>query len=260
MATEVLIGETLTLTASFYDWPSGGGELIDPSTVEGFIKDANLTVLSTFTPTNTAVGIYTYNWLPNTLGEFYIEFKGTHADSSIDIVRDLFEVVTVLTANTTASLGEDQYVTWMTELTPMYLDPDEVTEVYPDASAFELAEFIFIASTEVKDLLELSDDEDPPNIALDYIRASVLCSLSRIYDSSHGFGDMVTLGDLSIDGKRFVRDFPTRANAGSWCELAALLRNEMLRAEGKGPGIRAIVKGEAFPNPMPIRSLRSLDN
>lgn len=260
MSTEVLLNETTRLTVTFYEWATDGGEPVNPGTVQGFIKDANLTVLSTFTPTNTAVGVYLYDWTPAVLGTYYVEFKGTYADTTVDVIRDEFNVVAVIAGDTTEELGADQYLFWMTELDPMYLDPDEVTEVYPDASKFELAEFIFIYSTEVKDLLGLQDDEVPPGIALDYIRASVLCSLSRIYDNSFGMGDAITLGDLQIDGKRFSREFPNRGNVGSWCELAALLRNEMLRVTGKGPGIRAIVKGEAYPNPMPIRSLRSLDN
>lgn len=259
MATEILVGETTRLTATFYEWNEDGGDLINPSTVEGFIKDEDLVVLSTFTPTNVSTGVYQYNWTPSSLGSYFIEFKGTHADTSVDIIRDEFDVVAVSSADTSTELGDDQYLMWMTTLDPMYLEPDEVMGVYEDASRFEVAEFIFIASTEVQELLGLQDTDEPPNIALDYIRASVLCSLSRIYDSNHGYGDSITLGDFSIDGRRNPRAYATRGTAGSWCELAKVLRDEMLRKEGAGPGIQAVVKGEAFTNPIPVRGLRSLD-
>lgn len=260
MATQVLQGETTVLTASFYSWSNSGGDLVDPLLVEGFIKDSNSETISTFSPTHDSIGIYKYSWTPLTLGDFYVEFKGTHADSTIDIVRDLFSVVSVIGGAPKTTLGEDQYISWMTELSPMYLDPEEIRNVFPDASNFEIAEFIFIASSEVKEFLDLSETETPSAKAIEYVKAATLCSLSRIYESNQGAGELITLGDLTIDGKRTQKNFPNRATANTWCELAYVLRQEMIRASGNGPGMKAILKGETYPNPMPVRGLRTLDS
>lgn len=259
MATQVLQGETTILTASFYSWISSGGELIDPSLVEGFVKDEDFNVIFTFTPVRESLGVYKYSWTPSSVGDFYVEFKGTHADSTIDIVRDLFNVKSVLSGQVEATLGDDQYIHWMTELNPMYLDPEEISNIFPDATNFEIAEYIFIASSEVQEFLELDADDVVPAKAIEYIKASVLCALSRIYEPHQGSGEVITLGDLTVDSKRSPKNYPNRATAVGWCELAYVLRQEMIRASGNGPGMRAIVKGESLGNPIPVRGLRTLE-
>lgn len=259
MATQVLNGETTILTASFYSWSSSGGDLVDPSLVEGFVKDTDFNTISTFTPVRDSLGVYKYSWTPSTIGDFYLEFKGTHADATIDIVRDLFSVVGVIAGQTEATLGDDQYIQWMTTLTPMYLDPEEISSIFPDATNFEIAEYIFIASSEVQEFLELDSNDVVPSKAIEYIKASVLCSLSRVYEPNQGAGETITLGDLTVDSKRSPKNYPNRATAVGWCELAYVLRQEMVRASGNGPGMKAVVKGETFGNPMPVRGLRTLE-
>lgn len=260
MSTSILVNDTTRVTVTFYDWISGTGtNPIDPSTVQGYIKDVNLVTLSTFAPTNTAVGVYTYDWVPTVIGSYYIEFKATYPDATTDIVRDLFSVVAGNISSSPSILAEDQYILFTGELSPQYLDSEEITLAYPDVTPIEASEFIRIASLEVQDWLDLNDEEEPPVYAVEYVRASALCALSRLYDVNAGFGDAITLGDLEVQNKTPYKAHTTRYNASNWCELAALLRDEMLRRSGKGPGIRAIQKGSAFPNPMPTRELGSPD-
>lgn len=259
-----ILGGIVRIRVSFHDWAAiddDGGALVDPASVTGSIKDSDLVTLSSFTPIRESLGVFYYDWTPNALGDFYVEFLGVYEDDSEDVIRDLFTVTTTSTSEggqSEQSLGDNQYLNWMTELSPAYIDPDEVLAVYPDAYPLEALEFIGMFSNEVKDLLGLQDDEDPPFIALEYIRAATLCSLSRLYDVSSGDGDLLTLGDLTIQQGRSSGRIANTANAKTWCELAYALRNQLYRAASL-TGIKAIEKGIAFPNPIPIRALRSLD-
>ena len=129
--------------------------------------------------------------------------------------------------------------------------------------------------------------------AIEYIKASSACELSRTY----GFGGddelSLKLGDLSVTNKSMPRASVNRGNATTWCQIAASLRKELLASQvsmrgvqpkglpsglgtktsGKqidpdtglviylsdrelyGPGR----KGSAVDDPMPKRGLRSRD-
>lgn len=142
----------------------------------------------------------------------------------------------------------------------LYVDPAELILLFPTAPYVEVLELINYFSHEVDELLE---DGEITYEAREYIKASVACALSRLYDLSGlggGVGDAAfRLGDLSVErrssGQGGGRSSINRANAQTWCELAAVMREELLPGR-TGAGIRGVVRGDRWPNPMPARGIR----
>lgn len=150
-------------------------------------------------------------------------------------------------------LLEDQELLFATMVDPLYVDPEEFRVYYTEANDVEIMELVHRFSNEVEYHFK---GEDPTFIAIEYIRAAVLCALARIYDYSGGGDESgLTLGDLKVTSSSAVsRGGITRANAATWCELAAALRGEMLRVISN---MKAVVKGTRYKNPMPERHLKS---
>jgi hypothetical protein len=158
------------------------------------------------------------------------------------------------------SLGADFELVFTSGVSgSVYLDPAELQVLFPEAGYVEILEFISYYSAEVDDLLE-----NQAEITLEvqeYIKAATACALSRIFDYNGGLGGgdgMVRLGDLQIQGGRGSNGAPTSGNAATWCQLAAALRSEMLRGQ-KRTGMRAVVRGSKYRNPMPMRHLRNAE-
>lgn len=258
MSNFVYLGQSISVAVTFISWDdtNNTGGTTDPSTVVGYIKNASKVVLSTFTPVNDSVGVYSYEWTPTSEGEYYIEFRGTFATGATPTVQSIEELFTVaassISFDLTQTLGEDQVLNFMPQLTPVYLDPDEISRVFPDATLSEINEFLFIYSTEVDELL--GADAVKTTLVLDYIKAATLCSLSKIYEFGDSDLSSFTLGDLSVTTRSYAKASVTRANATSWCELAAALREEMIGKQARA-GMKSIVKGDAYPNPIPSRQI-----
>lgn len=257
--SSVLLGDTIRLTVTFKDWSSSeeSGDIVDPSLVEGFVLDEDLQQLSTFTPTNSSTGTYYYDWTPSAVGSFYVKFFATYADASTDTVQEFFEVTASGYTRTyaTQTLGDsDQFLYFMPELTPIYVDPDEILAIFPDASPIEVNEFLYIYSAEADEILG-GADEDKSTTVYEYIKAATLCSLSKIYDLQSGDISSITLGDLSVTARSFPKSNVSRGTASTWCELAAALRQEIVSKWG-GVGFKSVVKGDAYSNPIPARALR----
>lgn len=261
MSSLVTLGESVKITVTFNDWNenSGTGNPVDPDIVTGTVKDLNFTPLLDFNPTNLEPGVYQYTWTPNALGKYYIEFVGSYAiDGTTDTVRQLYEVVALAQqgVTTTVNLGEDQYLNFMHELGGIYVDPDEIRSLYPDASPIEINEFLYIYSQQVNDLLggaELS------TTAYEYIKAATACALSKVYDLGAADVAITTLGDLQVTNQSGSGRSINLSTATSWCELAPVLWEELKRTQNRA-GIRAVRKGDGFVNPIPTRELQDRES
>lgn len=141
----------------------------------------------------------------------------------------------------------------------LYIDPSEIVSLFPDAPYEEIFEWIYYFSREVDELIDLKPGDEIPPLVYEYIRAAVACALTRIYDWSGG-GDEAAfrLGDLSVEARFNNRDVVSRADASNWCELAAMLRSELLGTEGRMT-MRGVVRGSSWSNPMPPRHLRHIE-
>lgn len=152
----------------------------------------------------------------------------------------------------------DREVLFCGVLDPMYIDIDDLNQIYPDATNVEIAEQIHYYSLEVKNLLKLEDDvTEIPFVAMEYIKAAVACTLDKVYSLSSGFSTSFTLGDLTINKPKATGTL-NRGTVNSWCELASVLRSELLSSSSRG-GFRSVVKGSKYTNPIPVRKIRDFD-
>jgi hypothetical protein len=146
----------------------------------------------------------------------------------------------------------------------LFLDVSEFTSLFPDASEMEIYELIHMYSTEMAELLDIGPGDEVPLDVQEYVKAAVACALTRLYNLSGlggtaGMDVSFQLGDLQVSRRSSTgtngRGSVTRATAQGWCELAAVLREELLRTR-TGAGMRAIVRGSNHVNPMPSRHIR----
>lgn len=244
MASNVLVGDTISIEVTFRDWSqSEDAPIVDPASVEVDILDEFLVSSAvTETATKVADGVYSFVWTPSVVGTFYVEFTGYYASGTVTKVREEFNVtLTPTTSLGDVALGEEVVLEFATDITPLYIDPEEMLVVYPDATLMEIAEIIHRFSLEVQAIF---GTEQPSSVALEYIRAATLCALSNVHDASVA-GMELALGDLRIAEARsnLIKGTPTNP-----CELAQMLQRQLKRV-----GMRWVVKGGAYPNPMPKR-------
>jgi len=254
MPTNLIVGDTVRIQVTFRDWSStGNGDIIDPDTVSVDILDQDLVRTPEIEEaTKVEEGVYYFDWTPLDTGVFYVEFVGTFGDGTQSVVQEQFEVTKVSEPSSSqgTNLIEDQELVFATVLDPLFADPEEFRVHYVDATTVEIMELVHRYSLEVQKIFK---GREPSLTAYEYIRAAVLCALSRIYDYAGGDATSLTLGDLKVSHQMYPRNKITRANAANWCELAAALRQDMIRGEA---GMKAANKGTKFPDPMPKRHLR----
>jgi len=153
-----------------------------------------------------SAGEYHYDYTPSTIGIKMLVFDTVFSDSSTEDTIYEFEIVADNTEEAVAlvfdTLIEDEVIQFSSGMIPMFYNPDELLEIFPDAGALEAAEHIHYASEEVLEILKTNATdtvyEDLPFVAVEYIKASAACSLSRIYDAG-GDEMSITLGVLVCD-------------------------------------------------------------
>lgn len=170
---------------------------------------------------------------------------------------------------TQPSLGADQFLNFLVDPTPFILDPESFLATFPDSNLFEVSELIYQYSLEAQNMTigvpgplpsDLSTlDPMQMQTVYDFVEASVNCALSRIYDISGGAdSSTITLGDLTITNRYTEKASVNRSNATTWCELAGVIRNELF-AIGKRSGMRAVLKGSNYFNPIPPRQIQHIE-
>lgn len=264
------IGQTIRVTVRFADFDAVNGtdELLDPDTVTAALYKYNSSssvfeLQSSLTPVvKDDVGVYHYDWTTPDNGRYRILFTGTLVGATPSIVenpRDFY----VGTAAPTVTLGSTLEYLFFGELDPLYLDPEHIKIYYGDVEFSEAAEIIHKVSLDLQDWF--GENLTVTSQMQEYIVAATLCQLSKIYifdGGMNGFSraDTYTLGDLSVkDSASAVsnsRGSINRGNAASWCELASLLRDELL---GSRVNIRSVVKADSWKSPIPKRGLRRFD-
>lgn len=232
----------------------------DPDTVTVTVTNTSLASpnVETLSYTHVDVGQYYVDWTPLDEGDYTLTFLGEFDDFSDDEISQNFEVVGEgeVGSSTGTPLASDYVLNIAAGMTPLYLAPEELSYIFPDATLFDIAEQMYIASTEVKTLLGLSDTDTPPLVALDYIKAAAACALSKVFEEGSGNEISFRLGDLSVMTRNFTKNSINRGNAGTWCEMAFALRNEMINSN---IGMKNVVKGAIWANPIPRRRIRSFE-
>lgn len=241
MSENIVVNDSVKITVKFRDIDINGNEVsITVDTVDVLIKRSNGTTLFSTTQSISA-SFYDYVFTPTVADTYTVTFTGKYIVGSIEkiivVEQKLYVSSVSVEYQPTITLGSDETITFASEITPLYLDPESILSYFPDASLLEIAEIINNYSLEIKNMYTLSDTEDGTGLSftiLEYIKAATACELSRTY--GYGGNDEVTLslGDFSVANRTQPRNSITRDNATTWCQIAAALRKEML-ASRVGP-------------------------
>jgi hypothetical protein len=250
----VFVNDTVRIKVKFVDIDSVTGDQVDvyPISVSVRIFKADETEIVSTTASSLSASEFYHDYTPSEAGQYKISFVGTLANNSfITVNQQLYVSTSSEDYRPTITLRADEIISFAPDLNPLYLDPEELLAIFPDASLLEIGELIHHYSVEIKEMYAIKDDNTSSVLTftiLEYIRASVACELSRTY----GFGGddelSVQLGDLQINNKNVPRSTVTRANATTWCQIAAALRKEiMLKRVGlKGVQPKGLPSSRAY--------------
>lgn len=295
----MLANDTVRIKVRFVDTdPNTDAQIeVEPSTVSVSVYDESNTLIITDSAVALTPSQYYYDFTPTEAGEYKITFIGTFIDTSTITVNQRIYVSTPSDEyKPSITLKSDETIVFAADLEPLYLNPEELLSFYPDATLLEIGEIVHSYSLEVKQLnnyLDTVTGADIPFNALEYIKAATACELSRTYAYGSPDDEMsVQLGDLTVVHKPISRTQIDRSSATTWCQLAAVIRREMLthktgpkNVQWKGLPTRKITRFNrnidpktgksvylvnrelyapsdnvsATDDPMPVRGMRSYD-
>jgi len=256
----ILVNDTVRLKVKFIDVDSNGQQIeVSPVSVLLKIFNANDVLLISQVPTALSSSEYYYDFTPDTAGTYKVSFSGTLSNNTvINVNQQIYVSTPTEDYKPTVFLRENETISFAADVEPLYLDPESLLPYFPDSPLLEIGEFIHHFSLEIKGIYNLLDTEDGSNIpfrALEYVRAATCCELTRVYGNGGDDELSVRLGDLSITNKNIPRSSLSRANAVTWCQIAAMLRKEMLTAK---VGIKA-VQPKGIPTMPTIGAGRTMD-
>jgi hypothetical protein len=239
----VLVNDTVRIKVKFIDTDPITGEQENVSPISVFVNITNASGQSVVNTSATSLNSseYFYDFTPATVGQFNVVFTGVLEDSSQIIVnQNLYVSDPDGEYMPSVTLSADETIMFAPDITPLYIDPEEILLIFPEATLIESGELVHHYSNEVKQIFSLKEEDTGEDLSFtvyEYIKASVACELSRTY----GFGGddelQVRLGDLSITNKSIPRGNVNRGNATTWCQIAAALRKEMI---AKTVGIKGV--------------------
>lgn len=254
MSNNLLVNDTVRIKVKFVDTNPVTLEQqeVEPTSVSVAVFNSSDTQIVSTSAVQLTASEYYYDFTSTTPGEFSIKFTGVLSNgTSIVVSQQLYVSSTEKDYRPSVTLRENETIYFAPEIAPLYLDPEELLAIFPDATLLEIGELVHNYSHEINQLYGITKlpgtEEDPlayisdvtntTYAVIDYIRASVACELSRTY----GFGSddelSVQLGDLRIGNKNVPRSDVNRANATTWCQIAAALRKEIL---AKRVGMRGV--------------------
>ena len=262
MSTDkVVVSDTVRITVKFKDIDSNGVEVdLAPVSVNVLIKNSSNATIVSEAANQLTTSIYYYDYTPTIADTYTVKFTGLLSNSNTVVVEQKLYVSSVSEEyQPTITLKNDETITFAPDVSPLYLDPEELLSYFPDATLLEIGEIAHNYSNEVKALYSLLDTEDGSGLAfivIEYIKASTACELSRTY--GYGGDDEISLrlGDLNITNKSIPRNKVTRDNATTWCQIAAALRKEMLANKVSPSGFQ--MKG--LPSVGPVYSSGKMPN
>ena len=256
----IYVNDTVRFRVKFIDVDGSGNEVeVEPISVLFKLFDSNNNLILSATPTALTASEYYYEYTPTTAGTYKITFIGTlDGDKTINVNQQVYVSTPEEDYKPTIFLREDEIIAFAPDVEPLYVDPEELVPYFPDAPLLEIGEFVHIYSKEIKDMFGLLDTEDGSGLsftAIEYIKAATACELSRVYGGGGDDELSVRLGDLSITNRNLPRTTLSRANATTWCQIAATLRKEILAQK---VGIRA-VQPKGLPTMPTVNSGRAVD-
>lgn len=263
---------TIRLSATFLDYnPLTGQEMpVAADSVSVYVYKYNsgnelYELLNMSSPTSIGNGTFFYDWTPGSVGKFKVIFEAvvqidnTVSDERIFYVGDLDPAVT---------LGADKTYFFLGELHPLYISPEEILSYYPDGDVVEITQYIYWFSKELESITGISGITELTPLMHDFLLASVLCRLSRIYTFAGGLSGFskaasFSLGELQVSNETSQstggKNSEDLGGAATWCELASLIRVRLTRgAAGNVPYVRGSNHLDRN-NPIPSRGLRRFE-
>lgn len=242
MSNSVLVNDTVRIKVKFIDIDpvTGAQNQIYPERVYVSIKTSTGTeILNIQLPPINSYEYY-YDYSPSDPGQYTVTFTGILDDETQIVVSQVLYVSDQDSEyRPSITLKADEVISFAPDIDPLYVDPESIQAIFPDASLLEIGEIIHGFSKEI-DLIYDIDIQDPDPMetiatsgastftVLEYIKAATCCQLSRTY----GFGGddelSLQLADLQIVNKVIPRTSVNRGNATTWCQIAAALRKEAL--------------------------------
>lgn len=237
MSDSIVVDDSVKMTVRFKDTDSSGNEIdVIVDFVSTEIKKSDNTIVVNIIDDPLADSVYEYTFTPTEADTYSVKFTGKYyidisTTKEIVVEQKLYVSSTTEEFFPTVILGSNEVITFASEVTPLYLDPESLIPYFPDATLLEIAEIVHNFSLEVKSMYNLNDSEDGSSLSfnvLEYIKAATACELTRTY--GYGGDDEISLhlGDLTITNSSVPRRSVTRDNATTWCQIATALRKEML--------------------------------
>lgn len=259
--SKVLINDTVRIKVKFVDTDPVTQEQteVSPIAVTVVVLNSENQTVASANASQITSSEYYYNFSTSTPGEYTVKFTGTLSNnSSIVVTQQLYVSSLTEEYKPSVTLRSDETISFAPDISPLYLDPEELLTIFPEASLLEIGELIYHYSEEVKAMYSIQDSDinpDLPFTVLEYIKASACCELSRTY----GFGGddemSLKLADLEITNRSAPRDVATRSNATTWCQIAASLRREILAKKAYMRGVQP----KNLPNKKVFTSGKTLD-
>lgn len=258
--SNVLVNDSVRLKVKFLDQGEGGVQVeAEIASVQVVIKNSDSETVVNTSATLLSGSEYYYDFTPTEPDTYTVTFTGTTtAGNSIVSKLTLYANSSTTDYEPSVTLRADETIIFAPDLSPLYLDPEELVSIFPDASLIEIGEMIYRYSLEIKEIYALQDDVDGstlPFVILEYIKAAAACELSRTY----GFGGddelSLRLADLEITNRSAPRTVATRSNATTWCQIAASLRREVLAKKVSMRGVQP----KGLPNRRIATSGKTLD-
>jgi len=256
----IYVNDTIRFRVKFVDVDASGNEVpVEPVSVLFTLLNSSNVVLLSLVPTALTPSEYYYDYTPTSAGNYKVTFAGVLiGNKTINVNQQVYVSTPEQDYKPTVFLREDEVIAFAPDVEPLYVDPEELLPYFPDAPLIEIGEYVHLYSVEVKSILNLLDTEDGSSLnttALEYIKAGTACELSRVYGGGGDDELSVRLGDLSITNRNLPRNTLSRANATTWCQIAAVLRKELLAQK---VGIRAI-QPKGLPTMPTVSSGRAVD-
>jgi hypothetical protein len=244
-----------------FDFEDNEDALADPDSISASISAKKDTTgyPVTITLTRLSVGKYSYDWTASEAGSFTFYVTG-YFDNDADVVH--LKKFLIGSEEPGATLDGPLTITLLSKLEPIYIDPEFILQYSPASDLTEVTEIIWRKSLELEhklgqtNLIELTSNQH------DFIVAAVMCELSRIYGLVNGgltgFNGIedFELGDLKVSTNRssgFASGAYDAGNAGTWCELAAILKDQL---SSVNETFRSVVPGASYAAVIPDRGLK----
>lgn len=242
--SSVLVNDTIRIKVKFIDINASTGEQISvtPNSVTAEIKKDDGTLVVSTAPTALSGSEYYYDFTPTTPDTYKIKFIGyMSGGTTITVNQQLYVSTSSDEYKPTITLKADEIMTFAPDVTPLYLSPEEILPLFPEASLIEIGELIHFHSLEVETIYGIKNTYEASKLAyaaLEYIKAAVACDLSRMYNYGGDDDVSVTLADLTVTARNIPRTTISRGNAVTWCQIAAALRKEMLAMKTGARGMQ----------------------